>query len=64
MARWLALAFQPEAVVLARQAARRLADGAPAENLFVNRLIGQGLDVAIANLRSGYDPRRPASPSN
>jgi hypothetical protein len=64
MARWLALAFQPEAVALAREAGRRLADGAPAENLFVNRLIGQGLDVAIANLRSGYDPRRPASPSN
>jgi hypothetical protein len=64
MARWLSLAFQPEAVVLARQAARRLADGAPAENLFVNRLIGQGLDVAIANLRNGYDPRRSASPSN
>jgi hypothetical protein len=64
MARWLALAFQPEAVALAREAARRFAEGAPAENLFVNRLIGQGLDVAIANLRSGYDPRRPASSSN
>ena len=64
MARWLALASQPEAVALAREAARRFADDAPAENLFVNRLIGQGLDVAIANLRSGYDPRRPASSSH
>ena len=27
MARWLALAFQPEAVALAREAGRRLADG-------------------------------------
>jgi hypothetical protein len=64
MARWLALASQSEAVALVSEAARRLADGAPAENLFVNRLIGQGLDVAIANLRSGYDPRRPAPSSN
>ncbi len=64
MARWFELASQPEAVALARAAVRRFADGAPDENLFVNRLIGQGLDVAIANLRSGYDPRRPSSPSD
>ena len=64
MARWLALASQPEAVALAREAARQFTHHPPAENLFVNRLIGQGLDVALANLRSGYDPRRPASSTN
>jgi hypothetical protein len=64
MARWLALASQPEAVALAHDAARLFTHHPPAENLFVNRLIGQGLDVALANLRSGYDPRRPAPPPN
>jgi hypothetical protein len=62
MGRWLALAAQPEAAALAKAAAAQLTAYPPARvpayDLFLRRLVGIGLDVAIANLRSGFDVRR------
>jgi hypothetical protein len=63
MARWLTLASQPEAAALAGAAAAQLAGEDGAGNPFVHRLIAVGLDVAIANLRSGFDLRRHAAAS-
>ena len=53
MARWLALAGQPEAAAMASSAAGHIAAGAPAESPFIRRLIGIGLDVAAVSLQSG-----------
>jgi len=58
MARWLALAGQPEAAALAQAASTHLADVPPAQVPFFQRLAGIGLDVAVAYLRSGFDWRR------
>ena len=51
MARWLALIGQPEPAALAASTAAHLADGAPAQSLFIRRLIGAGLDAALHELR-------------
>jgi hypothetical protein len=62
VARWLVLASQPAAAALAQAAADQLASMPPVHNPFLHRLVGQGLDVATANLRSGLDLRRVARP--
>jgi hypothetical protein len=54
MGRWLALAGQTTVAGLAVAAAAHLADLPPAQAPFFCRLTGIGLDVAVANLRSGF----------
>jgi hypothetical protein len=68
MGRWLALAAEPEAAAVAYAAAGSLAQSSIASNRdgwahnpFLRRLVGIGLDVAITNLRSGFDLRRHGS---
>jgi hypothetical protein len=59
MARWLVLAGQEEAAALAAAASRHLAEpGDPAASPLLLRLIGTGLDIAVANLRGGFDLRQ------
>jgi hypothetical protein len=58
MARWLALAQQPQAAALAQQCGLHLYGMRPSEVPFLQRLASIGLDVAITNLRSGFDWRR------
>ncbi len=58
MGRWLALAGQPAAAGLAVAAAAHLADLPPAQAPFFQRLTGIGLDIAVANLRSGFHRER------
>ncbi len=58
MARWLALANAPAAARLAAAAAIHLPELPPAQAPFFQRLVGSSLDVAVANLRSGFDWRR------
>jgi len=50
MARWLALAAQPEMAAYAQALGDQLGTGEPADSPFVRRLIGRGLDVVIVNL--------------
>jgi hypothetical protein len=50
MARWLALASQPEMAARARSVAEHLGTGEPATSPFVRRLIRIGLDIAAINL--------------
>ena len=58
MARWLWLAGHRETAGLAQAVAIHLADVPSAETPFFQRLVGTGLDVAVANLRNGFDWRR------
>ncbi|HEX9116476.1 MAG TPA: hypothetical protein VGA61_10440 [Anaerolineae bacterium] len=58
MARWLEFAGQSETAALAEAAASYMASLPPAKNPFCRRLVGIGLDVASANLRSGFDLRQ------
>jgi hypothetical protein len=58
MVDWFTLASQPGAAALARAAEDQLANTCPADSPFVYRLISVGLDVAAANLHTGYDLRR------
>jgi hypothetical protein len=51
MARWLALASQPEMAARAWAVAEHLGTGAPADSPFVRRLIGLGWDIAIVDLQ-------------
>jgi hypothetical protein len=57
MARWLSLANDLPAARLARAVSLHLADRPPVDTSFFRRLVGIGLDVAVANLRSGFDLR-------
>jgi hypothetical protein len=51
MARWLALASQPEMAARSWAVAEHLGRGVPADSPFVRRLINLGLDIASVNLR-------------
>jgi hypothetical protein len=51
MARWLALASQPEMAAKAGAVAEHLGTGEPANSPFVRRLIGLGWDIAIVDLQ-------------
>jgi hypothetical protein len=51
MARWLALASQPEMAARAWAVAEHLGTGEPADSPFVRRLIGLGWDIAIVDLQ-------------
>jgi hypothetical protein len=50
MARWLALASQPEMAARAWAVAEHLGTGEPADSPFVRRLIGLGWDITIVDL--------------
>jgi hypothetical protein len=49
MARWLAMAAQPEMAAYAQALSDQLGTGEPADSPFVRRLIRRGLDVVIVN---------------
>jgi hypothetical protein len=50
MARWLALASQPEMAARAQVLADQLGTGKPADSPFILRLVGLGLDVALVSI--------------
>jgi hypothetical protein len=58
MARWLALASQPEVAALAQAAAEELQAGSPADSAFMHRLIGVGLDIAVLGSHAGITRQR------
>ena len=53
MARWLALAGQPDPAAMAMSAVHQLTSCPPDESPFVRRLIGIGLDIAAVSLQAG-----------
>ena len=58
MARWFMLSAEMKPAALAVAAAAHLGRDLPVHSLFLRRIVGMGLDVAMANLRSGFDLRR------